>query len=363
MYILDTRYSHNVCTFIQLEGKVFHNPILNLTFREFKVNCFSELTRHIKVQLPVYQPVCDSGSLHQYSRPRYVTMLRIFLGELAVVVVCFHLSEARPINNAKQGVLELDIHNEDKIQGTYYPAFNSSEFIVNFSIEVKDDKIVSLSEVVLIAEEGVVIPFTALNIPLTDKYNMIIENMYQRVLQAARDSLNLMIYGSSFPNIEELEMAYENLANSLYKRLSQSEMNEVAFSIMYHSTIVHSVRRLSEGAVEDDEICTPSPDYVHGKRPFTCEQDLYQAQLIDGQDKNPALPYGNDRNKRLYNPRGRRPPSGRHWGCCGNYAGRCRWRADWCWRHDCICQCCDHWHCGPSCKSEYWCSGNRRITC
>ena len=292
-----------------------------------------------------------------------ITMLRIFLSELAVVVVCFYLSEARSINNAEQGVLELDIHNEDRIQGTYYPASNSSQFLVEFFIEVKDDKIVSLSKVVLVGEEGVVVPFTALKIPLTDKYNIIIESMHQRVLQAARDSLNLMIHTTSFPAIEELEMAYENLANSLYERLSQSEMNEVAFSIMYHSTIVHSVRRLSEGAVEDDEICTPSPDYIQGKRLFTCEQDLYQAQLIDGEDDKLASPYGSDRNKRAYNPCGKRPPSGRHWGCCGNYAGRCWIRSKLCWRHDCACQCCERWYCGWACRKEYWCSGIWRASC
>ena len=38
------------------------------------------------------------------------------------------------------------------------------------------------------------------------------------------------------------------------------------------------------------------------------------------------------------------PPSGRHWGCCGNYGGRCYFAALECWLHDCVCQCCwDAW--------------------
>ena len=212
-------------------------------------------------------------------------MLQAFICGLAAVIAGFYCSEARPISEIRQEVLEFDVFNEDEILGTYYPVSegNSSEFVVKFSVDVENEEIVSHSEVAFIEEEDIGIPFTALKIPIADKHNMVIENMHQKVLQAARDSFAKMNDATSFPTIEELEMAYENLANSFYKRLSQSEMNEVTFSIMYHSTIVHSVRRLSEGAVEDDEICTPSPDYLHGKRPFTCEQDLYQAQLIDGQ--------------------------------------------------------------------------------
>ena len=54
--------------------------------------------------------------------------------------------------------------------------------------------------------------------------------------------------------IKELEMAYKNLPNSLHRRLSWSEMNEVTFSIMYHSTIVCSVGRMIDGATEDEGI-------------------------------------------------------------------------------------------------------------
>ena len=291
-------------------------------------------------------------------------MLKVFVCGLAVVIAGFYCSDARPVGEIRQDVLEFDIFNEDEIQGTYYPAFegNSSEFVVKFHVEVQDKEIVSRSEVVFIEAEGIDIPFTALNIPIADKHNMVIENMQQKVLQAARDSFATMINATSFPTIEELEMAYENLANSLYEQLPQSEMNEVTFSIMYHSTIVHSVRRLIEGAIEDDEICTPSPDYVHGKRPFTCEQDLYQAQLIDGEYEKLASPYGDDRNNQAYNPCGQKPPSGRHWGCCGSYNGKCWRSSNQCWRHDCICQCCQRWHCGWACQREDWCSGSRRFS-
>ena len=289
-------------------------------------------------------------------------MPRVLLCGL-LVVACLYLSETLPISNNEELMLELDIYKEDQIRGSYHPTSNLSKFIVKFFVEVRDEEIVSHSEVAFIEEDGIGIPFTALKIPIADKHNMVIENMHQKVLRAARDSFATMNDATSFPNIEELEMVYENLANRLYKRLLQNEMNEVTFSIMYHSTIVHSVRRLSEGAVENDEICTPYADYVHGKRPFTCEQDLYQAQLIDGEDGKLASSYGNDRNKRLFNPCSQYPPSGRHWGCCGNYAGRCEYSSNWCWRHDCICQCCEQWHCGWACQSENWCSGSRRITC
>ena len=221
-----------------------------------------------QLQFVTFKPIATIAVIYVSENQR--TMPRVLLCGL-LVVASLYLSEALPISNNEEVMLELDIYEEDQIRGSYYPASNLSKFIVKFHIEVQDEEIVSHSEVVLIGEKGIGIPFTALKIPIADKHNMVIENMQQKILQAARDSFATMINATSFPTIEELEMAYENLANSLYERLSQSEMNEVTFSIMYHSTIVHSVRRLSEGAVEDDEICTPSLDYVHGKRPFTCE--------------------------------------------------------------------------------------------
>ena len=27
------------------------------------------------------------------------------------------------------------------------------------------------------------------------------------------------------------------------------------------------------------------------------------------------------------------------------------------WVHDCVCQCCERWHCGWACRGEWWCRG------
>ena len=65
------------------------------------------LALHINVQLFVQSPVCG------IELENYVYMFRILFCGLAVAVVCFLTSEARPTNNAKAGMSEFDIYREE----------------------------------------------------------------------------------------------------------------------------------------------------------------------------------------------------------------------------------------------------------
>ena len=76
------------------------------------------------------------------------------------------------------------------------------------------------------------------------------------LLQAAKDAF-VKYKSNQLPDIRELVDAFDNLANAVHCRLSlySTEVYQFVSSIMYHSTIVGSVWRLTEGATENNDIC------------------------------------------------------------------------------------------------------------
>ena len=203
------------------------------------------------------------------------------------------------------------------------------------------------------------IQLTSLKLPVTALHDRKIMHMLEKVLNAAAVTATAFLKSEGLPPISDnIVDYYYQFADALFKQTDKYGSSQLRFSLMYHSAIMGSAKRITDGAKKPSEICTVSAQYYYGNRLFVCIQDLETSMS----EETPAL----SRQKREFWPRdGSPPPTGRHWGCCGNYAGRCRWSTDWCWKHDCVCQCCEPWHCGRGlgCRSEEWCDGDSRYEC
>ena len=282
---------------------------------------------------------------------------------------------AVPKNISEECLLELDVLKENEIHGIFYPKENSSKWYIKFCVGIQDKDIVSESELFL-AEEDRSTPFTKLKIPARDKHRRTVPHLREKILQAARDSYQLLNANETlmFPDIEDLMEAYDNLANMLHRRvpLQYGQVNEVVFSIMYHSTIMGSVRRMIDGATEDDDICSTSPTYVYGKTLFVCSQEIERfAPKFISDDKIQAFT-----DKMTYSKAAARPKRGwfrrtvryliwpitrpwlrgTDWGCCGSYNGFCWFANPVCYVHDAICTCCfSRWFCFSGCRRDPWC--------
>ena len=180
-----------------------------------------------------------------------------------------------PVPASFDGLLTLDVVRDDRIVGDFYPQEKVPEWYIKFSVTVEDKEIVSKSKLVLVYENHTV-PFTELKIPLKRQYHRIIPNMSVMVLQAAKDAFTTYTT-HQLPDIRELVDAYDNLANAVNQRFPPSffEVNQFTSSIMYHSAIVGSVWRLTEGTTEDSKICnnmllTSSQEIQY----FVCAQDI-----------------------------------------------------------------------------------------
>ena len=90
---------------------------------------------------------------------------------------------------------------------------------------------------------------------------------------------------NQLPGVRELVDAFDNLANAVHRRLSlySAEVYQFASSIMYHSTIIGSVWRLTEGATESKAICRMPLTFVNRIRYFLCAQDI---QRISSKSEN-----------------------------------------------------------------------------
>ena len=182
--------------------------------------------------------------------------------------------------------------------------------------------------------------------------------MRKKIVKAAHNSYKAYITASSLPTIDELFEAYEDYVAELFKAIphKDNDIYEIAFSLMYHSTIVTSVRRIMEGAVSDDEICEESPTYTYGSTLFICSQELEilltkaegSKSTINDTVVFPVSPACEKRG--LFTVLGIAVAvagfftnlRGSDHGCCGNYAGRCIYANPLCYAHDRLCTCCTY---------------------
>ena len=263
-----------------------------------------------------------------------------------------------------------------------------TDWYLKFSVEIDDGKIVSVCSIHVPSEDHDV-DLTTLQIPYANKYTRKIDDMSERVLTSAKAAVRVIENVKSLPSLEEIVDASWDMADSLKRKSTDLGDSQVRFAAMYHSTIISSALRISQGAAEKDDICYPSPAYsvYKGTALFVCAQDvirnetelanlmaLYNAAIKKSMKENDvtptapgdSLPDGGEhgRHKRLawyLNPLITGAPlpiiRGSTWGCCGNYPGRCLYAHVVCLGHDAICTCCfSRWFCFSGCKKDKWCS-------
>ena len=205
---------------------------------------------------------------------------------------------------------------------------------------------------------------SVLKIPTSDMEKLKVTHMYEIILQAARDTAD-NIRETNFPfEMNRLSAIYSEIVNLFDEKIRKKSRNQFYYSLLYHSTIVGSAIRILEGATNESEMCSPFVKYQLGYTPFVCEQDLML--LISDQNENkqdnPIEGQALGRSKRVCWPWGPYPPRHRPWYCCDiyNYFIPCHLKHCSCCWYDCICQCCDHWYCGWSCRAEYYCPYKKR---
>ena len=279
------------------------------------------------------------------------------------------------------GILMLDplAPERNMLHGVYLIDGEESDLQLELLAQIQGNEIVSITTFHKESED-VSLKLTSLSIPLKDLHHRKISNMRKRILEAAREAVEVFqAQAEHFPSLMDVETTYQEMADALFKATDDLELDrsQLRFILMYHSCIVGSARRISEGATEPDNICAIDPKYTYGTGLFICTQDLFDIlgvppESTDLIERNPdkeqdddETPEGGTRQKREYHPccpPFRWPPSGRHWGCCSNYGGRCWFASIVCWYHDCLCQCCGRWYCGWRCRRDSHC-GSGRIRC
>ena len=283
--------------------------------------------------------------------------------------------------NEPSGTLHLDpfVPEQNILRGAYLIGGEDSDLRIEFLARIYENEIVSFTSFYRVSTDYRT-QVTTLRLPLKSLHRRKVKNIHELILQSANEAEKVLrILGENLPPLVKVESIYQDMANALAKATTQLGQSQLRFSVMYHTSIVASARRIIEGATDPDDICTVDPKYIHGNTLFMCFQDLLdllgitqgefenrrgQLSLIQ-QDQQHPEENDEDRHKRAYHPCCRYPPSGRHWGCCGNYAGRCYLAYLECWLHDCVCQCCldGHWSCFSGCRSESYCSTGFRYSC
>ena len=202
---------------------------------------------------------------------RKLNLSIVLLPLVAVTVTALSLPNA--VQN--RGLLQMGTLEDEKISGKFYPNGKSSSWCIVFSVNIEGYDIVSTSDINLMSSKFV-LTFVKLSLPARYQHDRVIPSMREKVVRAARKSYKAFNTAYDLPAIDELFEAYEDFVAELFKVIphEDNEINEIALSLMYHSTIVTSVRRITEGAVSDDEICEESPTYTYGSTLFLCSQEL-----------------------------------------------------------------------------------------
>ena len=286
---------------------------------------------------------------------RKLNLSIVLLPLVAVTVMALSLPNA--VQN--RGLLQMGTLEDEKISGKFYPKGKSSSWCIVFSVNIEGYDIVSTSDILNSMSSKLVLTFVKLSLPARYQHDRVIPSMREKVVRAARKSYKAFNTASDLPTIDELFEAYEDFVAELFKVIphEDNEINEIALSLMYHSTIVTSVRRITEGTVSDDEICEESPTYTYGSTLFLCSQELKillataegSKIRISDNDVVPAPPV-RERRVTTYTLL-----SGSDHGCCGNYAGPCYYANPICYAHDRLCTCCGSWWCFGGCKPDAGC--------
>ena len=185
-----------------------------------------------------------------------------------------------PVPVSYDRLIIMDAVRPDRIFGDFYPQESFPEWYINFSVIVEGKHIVSNSKLVLVHENHTVL-FTELKIPLKSQYHRNIPNMSAMVIQVAKDAFNTYTT-HQLPDIRKLVDTYDNLADAVNRRfpLCFFKVYQFTSSIMYHSAIVGSVWRLTEGTTEDSRICHMLLNSSKEMQHFVCAQDIRSAGLL-----------------------------------------------------------------------------------
>ena len=325
-------------------------------------------------------------------------------------IVCFSLCLGL-IPLSVLGTLTIDNNDGSKLDGRFYHENTTDDIDVElvFNSYFEDGKIVSKTELLLVPSEDLQFPLVTLELPLEEKDNRKVSGLLPSVVKAAKVAVDAL---SSQPNSTDMfldvALMYQEFVTELYRALKEDDttLNQLHYSLLYHSSVMAGAYRISEGATEVEDICLVSPKYEYQDGVFMCTQDLQLIMMLTPGSDEPMppindLPLGMDKEEQdprsmntrypddaimkestiqssiypsqkpstlgkvklppMYLPRGFRPISGRMWGCCQTNRRKCADFSDDCWSLDCLCQCCDRYFCGEDCVNtkSMACSGDQ----
>lgn len=149
----------------------------------------------------------------------------------------------------------------------------------------------------------------------------------------------------------DLVRTYDAMAQEVFDATTSLGADPLRYALPYHTSVIRSTRRISEGGGEATPVCTASPEYLYGNAVFRCTEDILETRGESVRRDRPTGPIGPP-------PGGGGPPplpyacggiSGSGLGCCGNYSGPCYFCHTACLLHDLACLDCSGWYCGPAC--------------
>ena len=313
-------------------------------------------------------------------------------------IVCYSLCLGL-VPLAVFGTLTIDNNDGSKLDGRFYHENTTDDIDVElvFNSYFENGEIVSNTELLLVPSEDLQFPLVTLRLPFDEKDNRKVSGLLPSVVKAAQVAVDALSSGTNSTEMFlDIALMYQEFVTELYQALKEDDttLNQLHYSLLYHSSVMGAAYRISEGATEVEDICLVSPKYEYQDGVFMCTQDLQLIMMLTpgGDEPMPPindLPLGMDKEEQdprsmnarypddpsikvnriqptffprqrpskfgkvklppMYLPRGLRPISGRMWGCCQTNRRKCMDFSDDCWSLDCLCQCCDRYFCGETC--------------
>ena len=145
--------------------------------------------------------------------------------------------------NEVNGILRL-VSEQKMLKGAYLIDGEGSDLRTEFLAQIQENKIVSFTSFYRVSTDYRT-QVTALQLPVKSLHRRKVKNIRELILQSAYETEKVLrIQVETIPPLVKVESIYQDMANALAKATTQLGQSQLRFSVMYHTSIVASARRI-----------------------------------------------------------------------------------------------------------------------